>query len=63
MMLACLQTVIKAVPIMEVSFTAGHPKDPKIFLWITNDARLGLKYCHAFQAKKAKVGLPLGMIY
>eukprot|EP00045_Choanoeca_perplexa_P012851 m.142452 g.142452 ORF g.142452 m.142452 type:complete len:754 (+) comp16156_c0_seq1:271-2532(+) len=55
-------TVIKAVPIMEVSFTAGHPKDSKVFLWITNDARLGLKYCHAFQAKKAKGGDVLNVI-
>eukprot|EP00730_Choanoeca_flexa_P007855 TRINITY_DN12403_c0_g2_i4.p1 TRINITY_DN12403_c0_g2~~TRINITY_DN12403_c0_g2_i4.p1 ORF type:complete len:753 (+),score=246.92 TRINITY_DN12403_c0_g2_i4:255-2513(+) len=51
---ASSQTVIKAVPIMEISFTAGHPKDSKVFLWITNDARLGLKYCHAFQSKKTK---------
>ena len=46
--------VIKAVPIMEISFTAVHPKDHRLILWITNDARLGLMYCHAFQVKKSK---------
>lgn len=42
---------IKAVPIMEVTFTALHPKEKKLFSYITNDSRLGLIYCHAFEVE------------
>ena len=42
---------IKAVPIMDVSFTAFDPEDRHLFSYITNDSRLGLIYCHAFSVK------------
>ena len=49
------QEVIKSLPILQISFSAVHPKDSKLIMWITNDPRLELMYCHAFQVKKTKV--------
>ncbi|EGD74911.1 TK/HMTK protein kinase [Salpingoeca rosetta] len=49
-----LHEVIKSIPILDISFSAVHPKDSKLVMWITNDARLDLMYCHAFHVKKAK---------
>ncbi|EDQ85659.1 uncharacterized protein MONBRDRAFT_11724 [Monosiga brevicollis MX1] len=57
-----IKNVIKSIPVMEISFTAVHPKDSKMMLVITNDARLGLKYCHAFQSRRSKGAEILEMI-
>lgn len=42
---------LKVFSIVEVSFTAIDGKDSKKLSFITNDARFGLLYCHAFSVE------------
>lgn len=51
--------LIKAVPILDISFTALDPKDKKMFCYITHDPRLKIMACHVFSVKGSAQDIPV----